>query len=803
MKKTLLLGLGGLGTEIVCKVKSGVSDWMQPTDVDACAVIDMDHYTREYLAKNKEGDIFYFDICPCISVRDAITALGNEHIDRWYPCHSVVRYGDLRGSRPNARLALYYQIRMGNMAQFDAFLSDVILSHTQVSQVQVVIATSLCGNTGSGIFLQIAMYLKRYMREHNIRCAVHGMFVMPEAFIGSYEVLREDPAKRMHLYTNTHASLLELEALSCEGDDTLYQQLFSDIGPLSFRAQPYDYVTLFAPSEDVRNLNGYTNEIAQQIALRCFSPIAFSLYQNGAQTSMRYERCGVSKILYAQQSVQAYCGLRAFKDKILSQWVRQECDTEDFFKGVYSLARDTVQKLYGDIVPLAAPDADILTVTGMEKEVEMREYTFQKRFDAAHEDIEGISYDLANKLFPQEYGAVNLQSTHNLLGYLYQRGQNPVQIAQLLSCLYDKAKELAEDSRMECQRQKVTNGMGIEVFTDPKDRSKTHITPMQALQNKPFFRTVHAHLYDFRQKYVLYVEQQRQACMQYLTDLAVRETLRRLLPKLAQLMKCLTIPYDDLFRQIDNEIYNNTAGFWDDGFVFSDTAAKEAAYGALSPLVELDMRTWEKSIAEFLFGGFYRECRGDFGDGDMQRFYRRGCSQILTTGVPMAVKVFAEITDPITNPLIGMAIARQVQRENPHLSPLRQSLAIQDAYQAALRRVLAGAAVRLLQNEPDFIIGQAQSFDRVTYVCYHSNNTMFSFTGTHYQVSRMNVYPKNELICLQTVFAARPFRLLDTEMQSRYYKRLMDAVLTEYGNGKDAYDMPHLDKRWITRFGKQ
>ena len=79
--------------------------------------------------------------------------------------------------------------------------------------VRVIIVTSLAGGTGSGMFLQIALYLREMLRKklqhHNI--LIRGAFLMPDVLVKTRTVSGKEFET---VQANGYASLKELHAIT-------------------------------------------------------------------------------------------------------------------------------------------------------------------------------------------------------------------------------------------------------------------------------------------------------------------------------------------------------------------------------------------------------------------------------------------------------------------------------------------------------------------------------------------------------------------------------------------------------------
>jgi len=151
MTKTLYIGLGGLGTRVVSKIKSqqcaasGNGSWY--------VVLDRDNYDLFNRAQKDKVPFVSMGLNePLHYYIDLFKT--SQNIEEWFPTspaflHSVVE--NIGMIRAAGRLAFLYAIESGRLDTIENMLNEMINGD---NNLQVVIITSLAGGTGSGTFIQ-------------------------------------------------------------------------------------------------------------------------------------------------------------------------------------------------------------------------------------------------------------------------------------------------------------------------------------------------------------------------------------------------------------------------------------------------------------------------------------------------------------------------------------------------------------------------------------------------------------------------------------------------------------------------
>ena len=259
---TLLIGLGGKGSDIIERVSKMVTE--EQRNNIAFAAFDTDiNELRGIQERNPFIKIIQTSTKQTVG---EYLSKDTHARDTWFPVNAIMNGKALSEGagqvRAISRLALETAIRADKLEP----LHEAIQSLYRVEEdkpeqaIRVIIVSSLAGGTGSGLILPVAMYVRNYLKTHFRQNAniTRGFFILPEVF---YEVIKGQN-ERNNLKANAYATLRELDAFLMKGDNTLdprysksvrlqFPRVASD-GYEEYDVSPYDYCFLF----DAQNAEG-------------------------------------------------------------------------------------------------------------------------------------------------------------------------------------------------------------------------------------------------------------------------------------------------------------------------------------------------------------------------------------------------------------------------------------------------------------------------------------------------------------------------------------------------------------------
>lgn len=341
---TLLVGLGGTGSKIVCRVSKMITE--EQRQRIGFAVFDTD---INELREIREANPFINTIQTStkLSVGEYLN-IDTHARDTWFPVNAILNSKTLTEGagqvRAISRLAFDTAIRAGNMEPLHTAIENLYkLEEEQSDQaLRVIIVSSLAGGTGSGLILPVAMYIKNFLATRFQQSAniTRGFFILPEVF---YEVIRGQ-AERNNLKCNAYATLRELDAFLMKGDATLPEKYantvkleFPRVGSNEFEeynVRPYDFCFLFdaqnTEGKKLNDFNQYLDHAANCIYSQSIGPMnkrSNSSEDNtirelcAEQGRNRYAGAGCSMLIYPVNDVKEYIALKWTKECVSDQWL--------------------------------------------------------------------------------------------------------------------------------------------------------------------------------------------------------------------------------------------------------------------------------------------------------------------------------------------------------------------------------------------------------------------------------------------------------------------------------------------------
>jgi hypothetical protein len=195
---TLIIGLGGLGYQVVLEVKRRLLEAHQgflPPEV-RLLVFDTDRQAADQLSAPGEychiGEDLYGYIREVASGRhpEVSSWFASDYYLQTLPRAAFMLATGAGQSRQFARLALFHEVANPYQSGIYLHLRQAIESCLRIgktSRLQVFVVGSLAGGTGSGILLDIA-YLVRTIATEEFRSPqvlIQGYVVSPDAFLGT------------------------------------------------------------------------------------------------------------------------------------------------------------------------------------------------------------------------------------------------------------------------------------------------------------------------------------------------------------------------------------------------------------------------------------------------------------------------------------------------------------------------------------------------------------------------------------------------------------------------------------------
>lgn len=342
---TLLIGIGGIGGEILRKVDTSLSN----KDKRYVKMLVMDTNTND-LSYSINQNI------PIIQTSENKTVSKylqqNRSFLEWFPVNPLINSKNLTQGAGQIRSVS----RLGALASEEAHrfdkIKDAILDisthhgETLTEMIRIMIVGSVCGGTGSGLAIQLPFYIREVIENtaHMPKIIIRGLFIMPELL----EEVNDTNEKKSALYVNAYAFLRELNAFyraqtGNDGTEKISIEHYNKSG-VSFRDDPtvaaeqvpYDFLFLIEQSNNegrnIGKLKSYITKSAEivksQLFARSVSSRVYSTEDNTIVNQVksnglrRFCGAGVSKLIYPEDENIRYCTLKYSESLLSKYWLQ-------------------------------------------------------------------------------------------------------------------------------------------------------------------------------------------------------------------------------------------------------------------------------------------------------------------------------------------------------------------------------------------------------------------------------------------------------------------------------------------------
>ena len=342
MAKELIIGLGGTGIRIVNLVSGKIAKKEKNAKEKKYYFAAVDTSSSDIQRfKNANDDSACLGVFKDKSVKECINKYKEDGIDEWLPNPSTltdVKMYEFGGQvRLVSRLALYDCIKDEAMDDLSRQLDKIIYS-LESKRVNVTIVSSIAGGAGSGMLIQIAMWVRKYFEKEGVSSSITGMLILPELYIQAIKQIGCDEIQRRALRANAYATMKELNAINkatingykpskpIKLDEVGYNSDSDDKAPLFDNTFIMDY-TLGNRAKDT-SIVDYEEMVARAVCNRVYGTMADDIKSEednllrffSQSKEPLYNSCGTSKAVYPYESVLEYCTLKASKESLLSGW---------------------------------------------------------------------------------------------------------------------------------------------------------------------------------------------------------------------------------------------------------------------------------------------------------------------------------------------------------------------------------------------------------------------------------------------------------------------------------------------------
>lgn len=364
MKQTVLIGLGGTGSRSVNNVAKLLhKKSIKINDgVVTCAVLDTNKSDSEIIT----GSGTEIPVIRTSDIRNIDQYLSDNAFQtplEWCPYSE--RFGEetmIDGAsemRFKSRLAFMDLMEKNErISKLKDVLAKVLPENAGTDdKIRVMVVSSLAGGTGSGMFIQVALWLRKFFESKGSVVTIRGILLLPDIFIETVRDIKRNPRKVMYHYANAYAAVRELNSI-----DKVAKRRLKPTRPIVIKGlfdsdnPPAKTVfdnAFFIDNEDsngvsFKTLGGYERLVAQIVYMQLYAPMQremFSVEDNSYRafeksTEPVFGSCGTAMAEYPVEDVIEYCALSAARDSVSSGWGRIDSDIDEMINQEENAIKD-------------------------------------------------------------------------------------------------------------------------------------------------------------------------------------------------------------------------------------------------------------------------------------------------------------------------------------------------------------------------------------------------------------------------------------------------------------------------------
>ncbi len=367
MAQTLLIGLGGTGSRVVNNVVKDLKERGRGINDGniGCAVLDTNVNDNGKIVSTQTG-VPVIPTSKNMTIEEYLDVYNHLDPLTWCPDGppSFLEQSMLDGAsqlRLKSRLAFMDVMEDGTIKRLERIINQ-LLNGKDNAKLRIMVVSSLSGGTGSGMFIQVALWLRKFFKEAKVDISIRGIFLLPDIFVETVHDIGGDITDKTRHYANAYAAIRELNAISKLIADPSYvpEKPIVIQGLFDSENRPAKPVFDFAFFVDYRgaragtlsDIRDYEKIVAQFVYMQLYAPMASELYSEEDNTFLRfvnckeplYGSCGTAKAVYPYKDILEYCALRATKDAINNGWKKIDYEIEGLLReereaeedGIYS-----------------------------------------------------------------------------------------------------------------------------------------------------------------------------------------------------------------------------------------------------------------------------------------------------------------------------------------------------------------------------------------------------------------------------------------------------------------------------------
>ncbi len=355
---TLLIGLGGIGGQIAYRVWQRVPE--SARKIVGLHIFDTDRNPDSGLGRPEYAPLWdsgaITQTSPDKSVQECVDGLkGKSEVQRWFPLSDTIGQLSMTDGamqvRVVSRLAWLDTLARGDLRNLDAAIEKLHVVRPQrgKSAFRVLLINTLAGGTGSGLFLQVALYIRNYLEAKRGRSdvTIRNLSLLPGIFLGTGGFSGR-PKQIQSVQANAYASVKELEAVMVARHSTMtpedkrflfpleleYVPSRSETSVIDIGAAPFETIFLLdrinAAGQSMTAASSYIEQAIDTIYLQLISPLEGRI---AGQTNNlvraidasggrgRYASMGVGTLRFPYEDIVRYLALRWAAHGLDDQWL--------------------------------------------------------------------------------------------------------------------------------------------------------------------------------------------------------------------------------------------------------------------------------------------------------------------------------------------------------------------------------------------------------------------------------------------------------------------------------------------------
>lgn len=365
--KCLLLGLGGTGSRIINYVATDLNNrGIRINDGNiCCAVIDTNGDDQEKIKGTGSGIPVLATSKPR-KVKDYMIKYGRREdsdedaifADDWMPMSAQLADTDMTSGaaqmRVKSRLAFYDTIKDGSILGLEKEIEKLFQDQDN-KKVTVMIVSSIAGGTGAGMFIQTAMWVRKFFERMNCGATIRGILVLPDVFIRTIKGIRDDEGQCRTLRANAYGAIRELNAITKVRAKS--NKKMNLINPIVIDEVDFDSVKnsgdgksvfdyaffmgdVTAGGSALNSIKDYEKAVARLVYMQLIDPMSSDmrseednlLRNNQKEPEPLYGACGTAKAVYPADSILEFCSLKAAKDALNTGWTKIDKNIDTILK---------------------------------------------------------------------------------------------------------------------------------------------------------------------------------------------------------------------------------------------------------------------------------------------------------------------------------------------------------------------------------------------------------------------------------------------------------------------------------------